>query len=95
MEACDAGGTCGSAAGLPEGATIQTRVTSGCFSCSQCADEVDNDGDGLTDYPDDPDCASEDDNDEGPGCEHCNTLITIRYTKREQFLGQVPAELRS
>lgn len=32
-----------------------------------CSDGVDNDGDGLADHPDDPDCASPDDNDEALG----------------------------
>jgi hypothetical protein len=30
----------------------------------QCSDGLDNDGDGLTDYPDDPGCSSASDNDE-------------------------------
>lgn len=32
----------------------------------QCSDEVDNDGDSLIDFPDDPDCADEFDDDETP-----------------------------
>jgi hypothetical protein len=34
-------------------------------SSPQCKDNIDNDGDGLTDYPADPDCTSEDDISEG------------------------------
>ena len=43
---------------------------SGCYNCTdeeitpQCSDEIDNDGDGLTDYPDDLDCESEEDRSE-------------------------------
>lgn len=32
-----------------------------------CNDGIDNDGDGLVDYPEDPDCTGRDDNGEGPG----------------------------
>ncbi len=31
---------------------------------AQCVDGTDNDGDGRTDYPNDPDCSNSDDNDE-------------------------------
>jgi len=43
----------------------------------ECSDGVDDDGDGKADYPDDPGCASPDDNDEtddcpsGPNCPQC------------------------
>ena len=37
----------------------------------ECSDGVDNDGDGLTDYDADPDCASEADDSEGHGDPPC------------------------
>jgi large repetitive protein len=47
----------------------------------ECSDGVDNDGDGLIDYPNDPGCADPADNDEsddcpdGPGCPQCGNGI--------------------
>jgi len=34
------------------------------FTHAQCEDGKDNDGDGMIDFPDDPSCASESDDDE-------------------------------
>jgi hypothetical protein len=44
----------------------------GAAELPMCADTVDNDGDGLADYPDDPGCAAASQDDEGP---HCNDGI--------------------
>jgi large repetitive protein len=47
----------------------------------RCSDGVDNDGDGLIDYPNDPGCLTPEDNDEsddcpdGPGCPACGDGI--------------------
>ncbi len=73
---------------LPQGATCNPTDTQ--FTChnglacesnvcvpSDCNDGLDNDGDGKTDYPDDPGCLDIDDNDEnddcptGPNCPAC------------------------
>jgi hypothetical protein len=96
VEMCDSAGSCGSRAGQPS-ATIQARVVA--CSCTSCDDEVDNDGDGSTDYPDDPGCKSPDDNDEynlPPDCNNgdceAESTITIRYSVihgRARFLGQL------
>jgi hypothetical protein len=40
------------------------RVNGSCVFQTQCSDGIDNDGNGLTDYPDDPGCSSPNDNDE-------------------------------
>lgn len=45
-------------------AVQKTRTVHISVPPSECADGVDNDGDGLSDYPDDPGCDDEDDNDE-------------------------------
>jgi hypothetical protein len=41
-----------------------TKTFTGAQSTNQCQDGVDNDGDGSTDYPNDPGCTSNTDNDE-------------------------------
>jgi hypothetical protein len=46
--------------------TIANGVHCG-MRCPQCADGVDNDGDGKTDYPNDPDCFNSMDSTEAPG----------------------------
>jgi len=38
---------------------------------SQCSDGIDNDGDGKTDFPTDPDCANAEDNDEAAAVVQC------------------------
>src|SRR5579871_5690245 len=49
--------------------------------CSQCQDGIDNDGDGLIDYPNDPGCfapeqnSEEDDCPSGPNCPQCGNGI--------------------
>ena len=43
--------------------TVVFLDTSGC-SVSECSDQEDNDDDGLTDYPNDPECLDYDDDDE-------------------------------
>lgn len=45
-------------------ATQKTRTVNISEPPSQCADGVDNDGDTLADFPEDPGCENEDDNDE-------------------------------
>ncbi len=62
-------------------ATNPCMLVGGAMRCvpSQCGDGMDNDGDGIIDYPDDPGCTSADDVDEsdtcgngpGPGCPEC------------------------
>ncbi|MEA2446555.1 MAG: hypothetical protein QOK47_192 [Actinomycetota bacterium] len=67
VEFCDPSGRCGVDFGLPA-ASLQARVVA-CTGCdAQCGDQVDNDGDGATDFPDDSGCGSEGDNDERPSC---------------------------
>ena len=44
---------------------LNGQLTPGGGSSPQCSDGVDNDGDGETDFPDDPGCASPDDDSEG------------------------------
>jgi hypothetical protein len=41
------------------------QLTPGGGSSPECSDGVDNDGDGLVDFPDDPSCSSPDDDSEG------------------------------
>ncbi|MBU2260268.1 DUF11 domain-containing protein, partial [Patescibacteria group bacterium] len=51
-----------------------TDDADGCIAIcelSQCQDEDDNDGDGVTDYPDDPGCNSPQDDDESDGTTEC------------------------
>ncbi|HWC14581.1 MAG TPA: Ig-like domain-containing protein, partial [Actinomycetota bacterium] len=63
---------CDEASGAPagrEGSTAGNCTDSGTKTwgsggTNQCSDGVDNDNDGLTDFPDDPDCSSEADNTE-------------------------------
>ncbi|MGI8774688.1 MAG: calcium-binding protein [Actinomycetota bacterium] len=67
IEVClrnDPGGNAGSDCDL-----VQKRVTQGTTPPppAQCQDGVDNDGDGLIDFPDDPGCESPTDPTEGPG----------------------------
>ena len=68
------------------GARLYCRIPLGgtALSCQKpmCSDGVDDDGDGKADYPDDPGCASPDDNDEtddcathGPNCPECGDGI--------------------
>ncbi len=62
------------------GAGFACRGTPGTRTCqaAACGDGVDNDGDGIADYPNDPGCASVSDNDEtdtcpgGAGCPACS-----------------------
>ena len=44
--------------------TVQDLTTVAYIPAAQCNDGIDNDGDGLTDYPNDPGCASSGDDDE-------------------------------
>lgn len=76
---CGAAYTLGGALACP--ATNPCVDISGVMKCqpSACGDGMDNDGDGLTDFPADPGCTSLDDIDEtdtcadgpGPGCPEC------------------------
>ena len=76
---CDPEVTLGGALACP--ATNPCIGTPGAMICepSACGDGTDNDGDGITDFPDDPGCTSLDDIDEsdtcangpGPGCPEC------------------------
>jgi hypothetical protein len=59
----------------------------------QCSDGLDNDGDGLTDYPEDPDCQRAFDYTESPvacglGFELALLLPLVR--RRLRFLGRLP-----
>lgn len=45
---------------------VKTFVIAGPAAPKQCNDGIDNDGDGLTDYPNDPGCDSPTDNNESP-----------------------------
>jgi hypothetical protein len=77
IEMCAPDGTCGTQAGL-SAASVQARVVA-CDGCgAQCDDDLDNDGDGRVDYPDDSGCASADDNDERDG------VITLRYDGKDR-----------
>jgi hypothetical protein len=64
--------TCGD--GTCSGTETCSSCPSDCGTCPtyQCNDGIDNDGDGLIDYPDDPGCTSSTDNDEynepAPAC---------------------------
>jgi hypothetical protein len=49
--------------------------TAGAAPVHQCGDGVDNDGDGLTDYPADPGCGSVNDNSEADGTTQCSDGI--------------------
>ena len=60
---------CARAAGNPTGATAGTCTDTATKTWTtepelQCSDEIDNDGDGRIDFPDDPGCADADDDDE-------------------------------
>lgn len=56
----------------------------------ECGDGVDNDGDGFTDYPNDPECDSAEDSPEIFGDGRFPTHITIRYDRREaHFIGEL------
>ena len=63
---------------------------------AQCGDGVDNDGDGATDHPADPDCTGpEDDSEQGAqaGSRDEPTELGIRYVKRKRlFKGLVKSE---
>lgn len=59
------------------GATDEDSVTVHVQTTEQCQDEVDNDGDGLVDYPDDPGCTGPTDNNE----EDPVLLVTLRGAK--------------
>ncbi len=61
------------------GFTCRGTVGSRTCQAAACGDGVDNDGDGVADFPNDPGCSSVSDNDEtdtcpgvGPGCPQCS-----------------------
>ncbi|MGH2950738.1 MAG: hypothetical protein ACRDKX_01685 [Solirubrobacterales bacterium] len=50
--------------------TVKSGTTATTFGCESgppapCSDGIDNDGNGLIDFPADPGCSSPEDNDEG------------------------------
>ncbi len=49
------------------GAVLSDPMDPQTVACPACADHIDNDGDGLTDYPADPGCTDQNDNDEANG----------------------------
>ncbi len=57
------GEACGLGAG-PVGCRLGSVCREGACAPAQCADLLDNDADGLVDYPDEPGCAGPDDDDE-------------------------------
>src|SRR5579871_5250200 len=62
----------------------------------QCSDGIDNDGDGLIDYPDDPGCFSpnqdseDDDCPNGPNCPECGNHIDDDHNGLTDYAGQDP-----
>jgi hypothetical protein len=50
--------------------TVQFKVGNNVTNTYQCSDGIDNDGDGLIDYPNDPGCSSRTDNDEYNSTQH-------------------------
>ena len=79
---------------LRNAAAARTRPTAASTPVRkpQCTDGIDNDGDGKTDYPNDPGCLNANQNDEtddcpdGAGCPECGngrtTTATARSTTR-------------
>lgn len=58
----------------------------------ECSDGVDNDGDGQTDFPNDPECNNPEDNSEADIGGRFNTSLTFRYDRNGNppaFKGQV------
>ena len=53
----------------------------------QCSDGIDNDGDGYTDFPDDPQCNDASDNVEAITGDRFSEAITIRYVRDTAFRG--------
>jgi len=62
----------------------------------QCSDQVDNDGDGFVDFPDDAACHATDDDSEEIHGDPAPTLVVIRYRDGDgSFVGQVSTALRA
>lgn len=56
----------------------------------ECSDGVDNDGDGFTDYPNDPECGSPEDSPESFVDQGFPAHLTIRYDAHDaHFIGEV------
>lgn len=62
------------------------------FSTSQCSDGIDNDGDGLTDYPDDPGCESLDDRLEINVPPDLSVIAAPEQLSQYKMFGEVPIE---
>lgn len=58
----------------------------------ECSDSVDNDGDGYTDFPDDPECDETNDDMEYAHVDSFRTAVTIRYARKTAFKGTVASD---